>query len=428
MAFAEEGLNAELYWKNKDLDNYISLVPTSAITGEGLPDLMTYLSKLCQDRHSEKLRQRPDDFECTVLEVKVIEGHGTTIDVILVNGKLKVGDTVVLQGFNGPIVTTIRALLTPQPLKEMRVKGEYLSHKELVGSMGIKLSAPGLETALAGSELLKANTPEAVEEAKEQIEGDLADILNKYVDRGQEGVCVQASTLGSLEALLEFLKTSKIPVCNINIGPIHKKDVLKALKSLHGEGRKKEFATILAFDVKVTDEAADYAEKEGIKIFTANIIYHLFDEFTAYVKQCQDERKTVDGVKAIFPCLLEPVKGPPIMGRKPIIVGVTVKAGILKLKTPLCVLDKGNLRVGHVAGIEHNKKPINKATPSSGAVALKIEGDDSITFGRHFDDTNQLASIINRDSIDALKAFFKDEMSKDDWKLVVQLKKHFQIL
>jgi translation initiation factor 5B len=86
--------------------------------------------------------------------------------------------------------------------------------------------------------------------------------------------------------LLEFLKQSKIPVCAINIGPIHKKDVLKALKSLTGAHIQKEFATILAFDVKVTAEAEAFAEDNGIKIFTANIIYHLFDDFTAYVKKC----------------------------------------------------------------------------------------------------------------------------------------------
>lgn len=63
-----------------------------------------------------------------MLEVKVIEGHGTTIDVVLVNGLIKVGDTIVISGFNGPIVTTIRALLTPQPMKELRVKGEYQHH------------------------------------------------------------------------------------------------------------------------------------------------------------------------------------------------------------------------------------------------------------------------------------------------------------
>jgi translation initiation factor 5B len=42
----------------------------------------------------------------------------------------------------------------------------------------------------------------------------------------------------------------------------------------------------LAFDVRITPEAAKFAEEEGIKIFSANIIYHLFDEFTKYVKEC----------------------------------------------------------------------------------------------------------------------------------------------
>lgn len=90
-----------------------------------------------------------------------------------------------------------------------------------------------------------------------------------------------------MEALLEFLLTSKIPVCSISIGPVHKKDVLKASKILAIENQskiKKEYATILAFDVRVTPEAAKFAEDEGIKIFTAKIIYHLFDDFTAYVK------------------------------------------------------------------------------------------------------------------------------------------------
>lgn len=47
----------------------------------------------------------------------------------------------------------------------------------------------------------------------------------------------------------------------------------------------KKFAVILAFDVPVTREARDLAESMGVRIFTADIIYHLFDQFTAYLKQ-----------------------------------------------------------------------------------------------------------------------------------------------
>ena len=49
--------------------------------------------------------------------------------------------------------------------------------------MGIKLSAPGLEHAMAGSELYKAESEEEIENYKAQITEDLVDIVNKYVDK-----------------------------------------------------------------------------------------------------------------------------------------------------------------------------------------------------------------------------------------------------
>jgi len=233
--------------------------------------------------------------------------------------------------------------LTPQPMKEMRVKGEYVHHQKIKGAMGIKISAPGLEQAIAGAELIKANTPEEIEAAILEIKENMCDIMDKYVDKTRDGVCVQASTLGSLEALLEFLLTSKIPVCNIAIGPVHKKDILKATKTLARENEKKikkEYACVLAFDVNVTNEAAKFAEDEGVKIFTAKIIYHLFDEFTAYVKECEDNRKNDGGTAAIFPCTVEIVKDAVFRRNAPIILGVIVTSGQLRIGTPLCVPDK----------------------------------------------------------------------------------------
>lgn len=121
LAFAEQGLNAVLYYNNKNLGKNVSLVPTSAITGEGVPDMIMLLVNLTQQRMNEKLMYL-SELECTVLEVKVIEGLGTTIDVVLSNGILREGDRIVVCGLNGPIATTVRALLTPQPLRELRIK------------------------------------------------------------------------------------------------------------------------------------------------------------------------------------------------------------------------------------------------------------------------------------------------------------------
>lgn len=121
VAFAEEGLNACLYYENKNFARNVSLVPTSAITGEGVPDMIMLLVNLTQQRMSERLMYL-SELECTVLEVKVIEGLGTTIDVVLSNGVMREGDKIVVCGLNGAIVTQVRALLTPQPLRELRVK------------------------------------------------------------------------------------------------------------------------------------------------------------------------------------------------------------------------------------------------------------------------------------------------------------------
>ncbi|KAJ3500406.1 hypothetical protein NLJ89_g9810 [Agrocybe chaxingu] len=84
LAFAEEGLNACLYYEDKNMGRNVSLVPTSAITGEGVPDMIMLLVNLTQRRMSDRLVYL-SELECTVLEVKVIEGLGTTIDVVLSN-------------------------------------------------------------------------------------------------------------------------------------------------------------------------------------------------------------------------------------------------------------------------------------------------------------------------------------------------------
>lgn len=174
----------------------------------------------------------------------------------------------------------------------------------------------------------------------------------------------------------------KIPVTSVNIGPIHKKDVLKACKAKATDRQKKEFATMLGFDVRVMPDAAKFAEDEGIKIFNANIIYHLFDSFTEYVKKCKEDRKVEDGSKAVFPCILEMVKDACFNTKSPIVIGVNVKEGVLRVGTPLCIPDRENLRLGVVTSMELNKKPINQARAKDGGVAVKITNDGSVQYGR----------------------------------------------
>ncbi|XP_073136066.1 uncharacterized protein [Henckelia pumila] len=423
----EQGLNTELYYKNKEMGETFSIVPTSAISGEGIPDLLLLLVQWTQKTMVERLTFS-DEVQCTVLEVKVIEGHGTTIDVVLVNGVLHEGDQIVLCGLQGPIVTSIRALLTPHPMKELRVKGTYLHHREIKAAQGIKITAQGLEHAIAGSSLYVVGPDDDLDNIKEQAMGDMKSLMSR-IDKSGEGVYVQASTLGSLEALLEFLKTPvvNIPVSGISIGPVHKKDVMKASVMLE---KKKEYATILAFDVKVTPEARELADELGVKIFIADIIYHLFDQFKAYIDNLKEEKKKEASEEAVFPCVLKIMPNCVFNKKDPIVLGVDVLEGIAKIGTPVCVPQREFIDIGRISSIEKDHKPVDYAKKGQ-KVAIKIIGSNSEEqqkmFGRHFEIEDELVSKISRNSLDALKEHYAEDLSVEEKRLLFKLKKLFKI-
>ncbi|GAX72251.1 translation initiation factor eIF5B [Saccharomyces cerevisiae] len=432
LELAEQGLNSELYFQNKNMSKYVSIVPTSAVTGEGVPDLLWLLLELTQKRMSKQLMYL-SHVEATILEVKVVEGFGTTIDVILSNGYLREGDRIVLCGMNGPIVTNIRALLTPQPLRELRLKSEYVHHKEVKAALGVKIAANDLEKAVSGSRLLVVGPEDDEDELMDDVMDDLTGLLDS-VDTTGKGVVVQASTLGSLEALLDFLKDMKIPVMSIGLGPVYKRDVMKASTMLE---KAPEYAVMLCFDVKVDKEAEQYAEQEGIKIFNADIIYHLFDSFTAYQEKLLEERRKDFLDYAIFPCVLQTLQI--INKRGPMIIGVDVLEGTLRVGTPICAVktdpttkERQTLILGKVISLEINHQPVQevKKGQTAAGVAVRLEdpsGQQPI-WGRHVDENDTLYSLVSRRSIDTLKdKAFRDQVARSDWLLLKKLKVVFGI-
>ncbi|EXJ89435.1 translation initiation factor 5B [Capronia epimyces CBS 606.96] len=427
LAFAEKGFNAELYYENKDMRRFVSLVPTSAHTGEGIPDMLKLLVSLAQERMTSSLMYL-SEVECTVLEVKVIEGLGTTIDVILSNGVLREGDRIVLCGLNGAIATNIRALLTPAPLKELRLKSQYVHNKEVKAALGVKIAANDLEGAIAGSRLLVVGPEDDEDDLCEEVMADLQQLLSK-VSKDNRGVSVQASTLGSLEALLEFLKQMKIPVANISIGPVYKRDVMMAGTMLE---KAKQYAVMLCFDVKVDKEALQYAEENGIKIFTADIIYHLFDDFTRHMAQIQEQKKEESKLNAVFPCVLNTLQ---VFNKKdPIVIGVDVIEGSLRPLTPIATVKtnpvtgvKEIISLGRVTSIEREHKAVPVCKKGQPSVAVKIEGPNQPLYGRQLEDKDPLYSLISRQSIDTLKEFYRDEVTRDEWSLIRKLKPLFDI-
>lgn len=214
--------------------------------------------------------------------------------------------------------------------------------------MGVKITGNDLEKAIAGSRLLVCGPDDDEDELREEVMSDLTSLLNN-IDKSGRGVCVQASTLGSLEALLDFLKTSKIPVSGINIGPVHKRDVMRAGTMLE---KARELACILCFDVTIDKDAERMAEEMGIRLFrgrscpmflllsltrvAADIIYHLFDKFKAYNEEITEAKRKDAAPQAVWPCRLKTIAA--FAKRDPIILGVDILDGSLRVGTPLAVV------------------------------------------------------------------------------------------
>jgi translation initiation factor 5B len=428
----EQGVNSNIYWEmgNEDWMNsdFVPLVPTSAISGEGVQDILLLLCQIAQRKLWKQLMWCAN-LQCTVLEVKAIDGLGMTVDVLVVNGFLREGDKAVFCTLDGPIVTEIRGLLTPPPSREMRIKSEYIHHKEIKGALGVKLIGNGLEKVMAGTPVMVVGEYDEVEDIKQEVMSDLTRLQGK-LSTDKKGVMVQASTLGALEALLQFLREETkppIPVSAIGIGTIHKRDVTKI--SIMNEKGCPEFATILAFDVPIEREAREHAADVNVRIFTADIIYHLFDQFTRFMEQLTEKRREDAAAVAVFPSIVKILPQHVFNQKDPIIVGVEVVEGILKVGTPLCAPALGGLQIGIVTSIESNGREQEIAKKGS-SVAIKIvnETNPTITYGRQFDSSHSLYSQLSRASIDALKLHFKDKLENEDWRLVVKLKKVFNII
>lgn len=426
MQFQEQGINTLPYFQikfDKKLEAF-PIVPTSAITGEGIPELLSIVQLVTQSRMQAQLASK-DELQCSVLEVKIEGGIGTTLDVILVNGELHVNDTIVVAGLNGPIVTHIRALLTPQPLRELRVKSEWVHHDVVYAAMGCKISAPDLDGAIAGSELFVAHDDDEIEKYTEMVEADV-DSIYSQVDKNGEGVFVQASTLGSLEAFLNHLKKCDVKASMVGIGPVHRKDVVAISHMVEKDPR---YAVILAFDVPITPEAKQAARELKVTIYSAEIIYHLTDLYEEYIKKLAAEQKERARSQVVFPAMITMLPEAVFNRNKPIIIGVRVLEGTLRKGTPLTVLTETKpLNIGTVDTIKLNNKDVDSAsTNAEVSVSLKPGSDSSIIAGKDFKAGETIVSTMNRTIIDLLKAHFRDDLKKEDWQLIVKIKKLLHI-
>ncbi len=358
----ELGFSSERYDRVKEFERQVAIVPVSALTGEGIPELLMLLTGLAQKFLGRKLdinTEKPG--KGTVLEVKEETGLGTTIDVIVYEGRFRRGDTIVVAGRQGVVTTRVRSLLKPKPLDEIRdPRHRFEQVQEVHASAGVKITAPKLESVIAGSPVMVAEDVErAVEELKSEIE-------SIRIDTQKLGVVLKADTLGSLEALAGMLSRRGVPIRLADVGDVSRRDVLEA-EAVREENP--ELGVVLGFNVRVRKDAEARAQERGVPVILERVIYRLIEEYEMHVEM---ERARVRAQE--FDKLTRPAKVQVIQVfrvSKPAIVGVEVLAGTLRPRVRL--MKESGKSVGTVRGIKERDENLREATKGM-QVGVSIEG------------------------------------------------------
>ncbi|KAL7711785.1 Uncharacterized protein QTN25_010537 [Entamoeba marina] len=103
----------------------------------------------------------------------------------------------------------------------------------------------------------------------------------------------------------------------------------------------------------------------------------------------------------VWPCIAEIIPNYIFNDRNPLICGVKIVEGVLKIGCPISLPSRSFLDLGRVIGMEINNKPV---------------------------DVYQLVSKISRQSLDLLKQRYGKQLTQDDIQLLVKLKKTFNII
>ena len=353
--FSRLGFKTDRFDHIRDFTINIALVPTSAKTGEGLAELVMVLVGLTQQFLKKRLQTTEGSAKGAILEVKEEPGLGVTLNTIVYDGTLRRDDLVVVGGKDGPISARVRTILVPKPLDEMRdPRDKFTSVDYVYASAGVKVVAPGLETALAGAPFLAVPAGEDVTKYCKLITEEVGRIrIAKQID----GVIVKADTLGSLEAMAEILKANNVQVRIADIGDISKRDVIEAsVVKVH----EPLVGAVLAFGVKILPDAEIEAEANGVKIFRDPIIYNLIDNYLEWVKEKREAKSEKEFEALVKPGKITVLPNCIFRRAKPAVFGVEILGGRLKPKVSLLRIEDGS-DLGEVQQIQDKGKAIGEA-------------------------------------------------------------------
>ena len=384
------GFSSERYDRVSDFTRNVGMVPVSAKTGVGVPELIALLVGLSQRFLQEELARGTGGGEATILERSEQKGVGPVGNVIVYRGRLKVGDEIVVTGRSEPFVTRVRGIYRPIALKpgttSKQVKLRSLD--EVVAAAGVYLAATGIEDAMPGGLLKVVASPEEVDAARAELSHEATPVA----DLAESGVAICADALGGLEALAFECREHKIPIHEASVGPVNRTTVMRV-----ADVKEAPHRAVLAFNVPILPDALPEGDAAGVKVFRSDVMYRLIEEYDEWREERERAIRAQRRLELAHPAKFEVLSGFVFRMSKPAIVGIRVLGGVLR--PGVRVMRTDGTEVGVLKALQKDGESVPQAEEST-ELAASIDG---AVLGRNLHEGDRLLVSIPESTARALR-------------------------
>lgn len=418
---AELEINACAYYENKDIKTYVSMIPISASTGEGVADLIALISKMMEFETKKVIDSPIAKYSFGYLIDQRYEDKLGNFNIsVNTKGTLTNNDKILVIDRDTKTITEtkIKNIIMSDEAKEMKEKNRYKPVESITGTQGIGIffndqikPSPGSIYAVVTS-LTDEDKISLINLLKSMVK-DTGNTVMCHYEKYDVGLYISSPSTNMISGLIKSANEKHIPIYDHHIGKITKDIIIKASGVYSRLGKEqykteylKKYAVILLFDPvighgdsqelvnAVGDQTLKLCEENGITIIAEKTVYGLLEKYEAYCKKLDDEfyKKYYNIGKQIKLQILPQYI---FLKSTPLMFGVRIVEGSLKLGMTI-IATKGDieLNIGKIIGIQKNNKSVDGGNIND-ELCIKFDNPEKYTYGDDFDATYVLKRFMS---------------------------------
>lgn len=400
--FYEFNLSTERYDRISDFAKNVAIVPMSAKLNIGIPDILMVIAGLAQRYLDAEIAFKDVEGRGTIIELTKEESLGTTLDTVLYQGSLNKGDTIALNTRSGPALTKVKAMLVNSRGRSKKL----LERDKVLSAAGVRILISDKLDVVSGSPIVVVN--DSGESAFEEIMKE----SQANIPLSEHGVTVKADALGSLEALAYELTEKGIEIRSAEIGDISKRDITDVATLNDPLDRM-----IIGFNVALIPEAQEATMVSDVGAKVGDVIYSLVEETEKWLKARKLELDEGRKKRMAVPSKISIIPEYIFRAAKPVIVGVKVYSGRIKVGDTLI---KSDGRYGGTIKSIRDGEVSKQYVDAPAEVAVSIDG---VTLHRQISPEEPLYVDIPESVVKELREEKMDEQTMMTLEEIIKIKR-----